>query len=101
MGPAIERLLGAVAFLTLISTSAMAQDRVLFLKCRSPNIPNRSVYTTIDYQSKTAKVSNEPADEREWNSAEFTDVVIKWQEHYPKSDVIAVFNRYTGRLNML
>ncbi len=92
------RLAAVLVFLATLNISAAADDRVLFLRCKSANIPNTAVYTTIDFAHGTAKVSTEPADEREWNRARITDVVVKWEEHYPRSEVSAVFNRYSGSL---
>jgi hypothetical protein len=92
------RVATILVFLTALSASATADDRILFLRCKSANVPNTAVYTTIDFAHGTAKVSTEPADEREWNRAKITDVVVKWEEHYPRSEVSAVFNRYSGSL---
>jgi hypothetical protein len=91
------------AFLFLVSlaalnTSSAADEGVLFFRCKTAANPNSAVYTTIDFAHGTAKVSTDPADERDWNPAEITDVVVKWQEHYPRSEVSAVFNRYSGSL---
>jgi hypothetical protein len=94
----MSRFVHVIAATTLLANSALAEERVLFLKCRSPNVPSNTVYTTIDFNSGTAKTSTEPADERTWNRAEITNIVIKWDEHYPTSEATAVFNRYSGNL---
>ncbi len=90
--PAIPVLLAA------LNTASTADDGVLFLRCKSAKIPNTPVYTTIDFAHASAKVSTEPNDEREWNPAQINDVVVKWEEHYPRSEVSAIFNRYSGSL---
>jgi hypothetical protein len=94
----------APAFLVLLvalTTSSVADDGVLFLRCKAANLPNTPVYMSIDFAHGTAKVSMEPADEREWNPAQITNLAVKWEEHYPRSEVSAVFNRYSGSLEYI
>jgi hypothetical protein len=94
----MRRVVLSLVSLAALNASSVADDGVLFFRCKSASIRNTAVYTTIDFTHATAKVSMDPADEREWSPAEITDVVVKWQEHYPRSEVSAVFNRYSGSL---
>jgi len=89
------------AYTTFAAATATADDRVLYLKCKSPNAPNPIFYTTIDFGHGTAKASNEPEDERQWNHADISDIVVKWEEHYNASTWVAIFNRYSGSLEYL
>ena len=76
------RIPAILVLIAALDTSSAADDAVLFLRCKSTDIPNAPVYTTIDFAHATAKVSTEPNDEREWNPAQINDVVVKWEEHY-------------------
>ena len=66
-----------IAAITLIVNPAAAEETMLFLKCISMKASHNLVYVTIDFNGGTAKTSTEPVDERNWNRAEITDIVIK------------------------
>jgi hypothetical protein len=84
--------------IAFIGLSAPAHAEMQYFLCRNNDIGG--LYVAIDLDRKLAKLSAEPADDRDWSSVKITSSMIRWSEITARWKDRNVLNRFSLTLNI-